>query len=128
MLAEVVQNTSVLNALVGETYARSVFLFQSDSVNNKGYEYGNNSWGAEFGLLNPNDQNEVYALASTLNGKMTWGDPGHLYWAFTAQETARWIFNTAVWYLDVVQPTQLYDPQGTRINIYRGTLTVSQRV
>lgn len=123
-LAQVIHNRSELNAMQGESYVRSVQLYNADVLKNKGYTYGKAGWGAEFGLINIDDPTQVYAIANTTNGKMTWSAAGVLVWAFTAIDTALWNFERAAYYLDVVVPTDKFDPQGTRLNIDRGQITV----
>jgi hypothetical protein len=127
MRAQTVQNRYLLNAIVGETYVRSAFIYHADIAKQMGYPYGNTSFGAEFGLMNPNDPKEIYARANTSNNQLTWAEDGLMVWSFPSEETSRWHFDVAAFYLDIVVPTEAFDPKGTRITIDQGTIEVGSK-
>lgn len=127
MQLQTIVGKETLNAIIGETYVRQGFFYQADRANNKGYEYGDSTYGAQVTLTNPKNSSEVYALGTTANGKVTWAAAGILIWSFPASETAMWWFKEAMLNIDIVVPTNIYDPQGTRINLYRDVISVDQR-
>ena len=123
----IIRNAELLDLDVGTTYTRQVFLYNADLFKGLGYPYGETGWGAEFRLSNPSDASEIYSVCTIANGKMAWSAQGLLVWAIPAAETALFKFTKAHYFLDVIVPSTIVDPQGTRLNIHKGTLNCVPR-
>jgi hypothetical protein len=116
----------ILDGLAGETYIRQFALSRNTSPTTSEW-VGGPGWGAEFGIVNPDNPNEIYAVATIANNKAAWGADGILWIVFPQAETALWRWNTASWYLDLIAPNTLVDPHGLRDNVLRGFLRCSPR-
>jgi hypothetical protein len=87
---------------------------------------GDLGWGAEFRLTNPSNPQEVYAVASVENGKAAWSSPGVLVFSLPQDETAGFQFRQAHFTLDLIQPTDMFDPRGTRVTVDKGLINVTR--
>lgn len=115
-----------MDILAGATWVRQ-FWFQQTNTNNTIASVGGPGWGAEFGLVDPDNPHEVYAVATVANNKAAWVAPGILWVALAAVETYAFEWRRASWYLDLVAPTTSVDPYGYRDTVLRGVLCCSPR-
>lgn len=113
----------LMNIVPGTTWVRRFDLAYTLS----GATLGDSTWGAEFGLVNPRDASEVYAVSSIANNKSTWIADGVLLVSFPQQDTSLFDWREASWYLDLISPATNIDPNGFRSNLLRGTLRCVSR-
>ena len=119
-------NNPFMNALAGETYAKQ-FMFSRTGLNNALELVGNDAWGAEFGIYDPDDRSVLLAVATIQNNKAAWAAPGVLWISFPQTETITWNWTRGSWYLDLIQPALNLDPNGYRETVLRGTMTCEPR-
>lgn len=115
-----------MNILAGATWAKQ-FVFSKILPNGTTEFIGDNTWGAEFGLVNTDNPSEVYALATVANNKMSWVADGILWVSFAQIETATFTWSRASWYLDLIVPNTDLDPSGFRETVLRGLLRCEAR-
>jgi hypothetical protein len=119
-------NNEHMNVLAGTSWLRQ-FAFTRTLPNNQSEWVGGAGWGAEFGLVNPDNPNEIYSVATVANNKAAWVADGILWVSFSQAETITWGWSRASWYLDLVAPNTSVDPFGFRETVLRGTLRCEPR-
>lgn len=119
-------NNPGMDILAGATWLRQ-FMFTRTLPNGRSEWVGGSGWGAEFGLVNPDNNAEIYGVATVANNKAAWAADGILWISFSQAETITWNWTRAAWYLDLVMPNTAVDPFGYRETILRGTLRCSPR-
>lgn len=94
---------------------------------------GDNTWGAEFGIVDARQPSLVLFKAVTNDGtnQIFWSQPGQLTVFLKQATTAAWSSfmlppRRLNWYLDGVAPTAL-DPAGFRMPIAKGSMQLLQR-
>lgn len=115
-----------MDALAGETYRRQ-FVFTRNITPAQSEWIGGVGWGAEFGIVNPDNPAETYTVATVANNKAAWAATGILWIVFPQAETVLWRFNRASWYLDLIAPNNAVDPHGLRDTVLRGFLRCDTR-
>lgn len=115
-----------MNVLAGSTWGKQ-FTFTRTLPGNLVEWVGKAGWGAEFGLVNPDNPNEIYSVATVANNKAAWVADGILWVGFSQAETATWQWRRAAWYLDLVAPNTAIDPFGFRDTVLRGILHCEPR-
>ena len=115
-------NNSCMDAVAGSTWVR-----QLDFTLGNQKPLGDYGWGVEFGICNPDNPAEQYALASIANNKIGWVRAGQILISFAQAETIKWNWKRASWYLDLIDPTIIVDPCGQRTTILRGTMRCQTR-
>lgn len=87
---------------------------------------GDNTWAAEFGLVDPRDPRNVLFKTNTTDGGVFWSNPGVLTVVIPQATTAAFAFCDANFYMDVVAPTPL-DANGFRQTIQQGKVELPLR-
>ena len=119
-------NNPFMDALAGETYTKQ-FVFTRNRADGTAEFVGGTGWGAEFGIIDPEDNRVLLAVATVQNNKAAWAGAGVLWIAFPQTETITWQWQRGSWYLDLIMPNTNIDPNGYRETVLRGTMKCSPR-
>jgi hypothetical protein len=119
-------NNERMNILAGASWAKQ-FVFTRTLPGNQVEWVGRTGWGAEFGLVNPDNPSEIYSVATVANNKAAWVADGILWVSFSQAETVTFNWSRAAWYLDLVVPNTSVDPFGFRDTVLRGILRCEPR-
>lgn len=118
----------MLSALAGATWIKQ-FALATQLAGGGQSPLGAAGWGVELSIVDysrPTTPATV-ATATVANNKIAWVAPGVLWVSFPQIETRLWTWRRASWYLDLIKPSTLYDPAGTRQTLLRGFIVCDQR-